>query len=157
MRYLIDGYNLFFQLQEIILPLEKKREEFIALVDRELGNSGLQAVMVFDSHQENSSDFASQKHYKHLEVVFSPKGLSADRYLLELLEWNARNTTLVTSDQSLCKKGKQLGAKILTVKGFVSYIWKRTRKKQTDEKPSQPESKAMMRRYLEAFEKTDES
>ena len=157
MRYLIDGYNLFFQLQETILPLEEKREEFIALVDSELGNSQLRAMMVFDSHQENSSDFASQKRYQHLEVVFSPKGLSADHYLLELLEWDAKNTTLVTSDQSLAKRAKHLGAKTLTVKGFVSYILNRARKKQKNEKPLYRESKEMMNRYLEAFEKNDES
>ena len=73
MRYLIDGYNLFFKLEEEILPLEEKREEFISLLDEEVGDLRLQVLLIFDSHRENAEDFASKRKLKNLEVSFSPK------------------------------------------------------------------------------------
>ncbi|MEM8727604.1 MAG: NYN domain-containing protein, partial [Chlamydiota bacterium] len=104
MRYLIDGYNLFFKLQGERLPLEEKREEFIHLLDRFVATFKIQVLMVFDSHYRNGKDFASKRPLSNIEVSFSPKNLSADQYLLELLEWDSKNTTLVTSDKELSKK-----------------------------------------------------
>ncbi|MCB1107319.1 MAG: NYN domain-containing protein, partial [Chlamydiia bacterium] len=128
MRYIIDGYNLFFKLEEDILPLKEKRESFISLLDDKVGNLCLNVTVVFDSHRENSEDVASQKRLKNLEVSFSPKNLSADQYILELLEWNSTNTTLVTSDKKLALLARSKGAKTESIEGFIKFILRRNKR-----------------------------
>lgn len=155
MRYLIDGYNLFFKLEEEILPLEEKREEFISLLDEEVGNLRLKVLLIFDSHRENAEAFASKRKLKNLEVSFSPQNLSADHYILELLEWDAKNTTLVTSDKKLAMEAKHHGAKIESVEGFVRFILRRRRKNNSEAKPQMQETDANIKRYLDAFKKSD--
>lgn len=158
MRYLIDGYNLFFKLQEELLPLEEKREAFIRLLDEVVGELKLQTLIIFDSHYHNSKHFASKRKLINIEVSFSPKNLSADEYLLELLEWDSKNTTLVSSDRELSKKGFFLGAKILSIEGFVNFILKKQKKNSPKGKPTMQESKANFDRLHEAFKKKlDES
>lgn len=151
MNYLIDGYNLFFKLQEEILPLQEKREEFTLLLNEIIGSLQLQVLVIFDSHYQNSEDFASKKILPHLEISFSPKNLSADQYILELLAWNATNTILVTSDRELSKKGTLLGAKTLSIEKFVRFIQKKKKKKESREKPLTRESKVHFERLYKAF------
>lgn len=157
MKYLIDGYNLFFKLEEDILPLEEKREEFISLLDQEVGSLRLNVLLIFDSHRENAEDFASKRKLKNLEVSFSPKNLSADHYILELLEWDAKNTMLITSDKRLAMEAKHHGAKVQSIEGFVQFILRRRKKKGAEDKPEMRETDANIKRYLEAFKKTDET
>ena len=155
MRYLIDGYNLFFKLEEEILPLEEKREEFISLLNEEVEGLTLKVLLIFDSHRENAKDFASKRKLKNLEVSFSPKNLSADHYILELLEWDAKNTTLVTSDKRLAIEAKHHGAKIKSIESFVRFILQRRRKKNSKIKVELQETDDNIKRYLDAFEKSD--
>ena len=157
MRYLIDGYNLFFKLKEEILPLEKKRNEFIELLDQEVGDLGLNALLIFDAHVENNHDYAPKRKFNHLEISFSPSTLSADDYILELLEWNSKNTTLITSDKSLGDRAKHLGAKVKTVEAFTQLISKKRKKKAIPRKREIQETDRYIKHYLEAFEKTDPS
>ncbi len=158
MRYLIDGYNLFFKLEEEILPLEEKREEFITLLDQVVGNLRLNVLLIFDSHYQNAENFASKRKLTHLEVSFSPKNLSADQYILELLEWDAKNTTLVTSDRELGRKGIYLGAKEMSIEAFVAFIIREENKKTPKGKPEMSETNANLKRLLTEFEKRlDES
>ncbi len=153
MRYLIDGYNFFFKLEEDILPLEKKRDEFVSFLDEEAGN--LNILLIFDSHRKNAGSFASKRKLKNIEVSFSPKNFSADEYILELLEWDAKNTTLVTSDRELAKKASYLGAKTQSIDSFVRLILKREKKPK--EKPEMRETEANIKRLLKEFERgTDE-
>lgn len=145
-------------MQEEILPLEEKREEFIHLFDEVVGALKFQVLIVFDSHYQNSEDFASKRTLSNIEVSFSPKNLSADQYLLELLEWDSKNTTLVTSDRELSKKGSFLGAKILSIEKFVGFIVKKEKKSAPKGKPTMQESKATFDRLHRIFKKKlDES
>ncbi len=158
MRYLIDGYNLFFKLEEEILPLEEKREEFITLLDHVVGSLKLHILLIFDSHYQNANHFASKRKLTNLEVSFSPKNLSADQYILEILEWNAKNTTLVTSDRELSKKGAFLGAKTLSIEDFVTLILRKEKKNAPKGKREIRETDANLKRLLSEFEKRlDES
>ncbi|MCB1110300.1 MAG: NYN domain-containing protein, partial [Chlamydiia bacterium] len=111
----------------------------------------------FDSHRENAEDFASKRKLKNLEVSFSPKNLSADHYILELLEWDAKNTMLITSDKRLAMEAKHHGAKVQSIEGFVQFILRRRKKKGAEDKPEMRETDANIKRYLEAFKKTDET
>ena len=153
MRYLVDGYNLFFKLEEEILPLEEKREEFLTLFDQVVDQLHLNVLIIFDSHYEHSAHFAPKRKLTHLEVSFSPKNLSADDYILELLEWNAKETTLITSDHELSKKGSFLGAKTMSIETFVSFIIKKQQRMAPKEKPPMRESKRNFERLLKEFER----
>lgn len=153
MRYLIDGYNLFFKLEEEILPLEEKREEFLTLFDQVVVELKLNVLIIFDSHYENSAHFASKRKLSHLEVSFSPKNLSADDYILELLEWNAKQTTLVSSDRQLSKRGSFLGAKTMSIEAFVGFIIKKQKSVTPKGKQERRESKGDFERLLKEFEK----
>lgn len=153
MRYLIDGYNLFFKFEEEILPLEEKREEFLTLFDQVVVELKLNVLMIFDSHYENSEHFASKRKLTHLEVSFSPKNFSADDYILELLEWNSKQTTLVTSDRQLSKRGSFLGTKTMSIEDFVAFIIKKQKGVAPKGKQERRESKGDFERLLKEFEK----
>ena len=153
MRYLVDGYNLFFKLEEEILPLEEKREELLSLFDQVVVQLKLKVLVIFDSHFENTEHFASKRKLSHLEVSFSPKNLSADEYILELLEWNAKQTTLVSSDRELSKRGSFLGAKTMSIEDFVAFIIKKQKSTLPKGKPTMREFKGNFERLLKEFEK----
>ena len=155
MRYLIDGYNLFFKIQENILPLPIKRGNFIKDLDSEIKDLHLNATAVFDSNQKNAHTSPSSKKLEALEVVFSPKHLSADAYILELLTWNSKNTTLVTSDRELGIQASYLGVKTQTIEDFIDFLLKRRLKKTPGEdvKLELRESDANLKRLLDIFEK----
>ena len=116
----------------------------------------MKAQVIFDSQSHYGKDFASKKKLRHLEISFSPKNLSADCYILELLEWDAKNTTLVTSDNHLAREAKSRGAKTLSIEKFVAMIRKRRKKKTSKGKPKMKETDTNIQRYLQEFTKNDE-
>ena len=154
MRYLIDGYNLFFKIEQNILPLDIKREEFLKNLDLEIAELKLKSILVFDSHSEHAHSFPTSKKMQKLEIVFSPKNQSADDYIIELLSWDNKETILVTSDNELARKAKQMGTNTYSVEKFIAFILKK-RKKQLDihEKNVCYQSDAYLQRLLKIFEK----
>ena len=138
MHYIIDAYNLFFRLEKQTAPLAKKREEFLQCLVEEMELCRLSATLIFDSGSTHTSPFPSTKSLKQLQITFSPHGISADEYILECLKIKkfSQNTTLVTSDKDLGKKGRSLGAKTMTVEGFLELVQakKKRNKKYMDDK-----------------------
>lgn len=111
---IIDGYNLFFRLAEIPNPLQTKRESFIIALSQALVDANVKAIVVFDSSQKESHDYPSTSFaHENMEILFSPKGLSADDYLLEYLEvhQSPHYLTLVTDDRRLTLFAKESGVK----------------------------------------------
>ena len=155
MRYLIDGYNLFFKIQQNVLPLQKKRENFLEDLDREIDALNMHATLVFDSNQDQAEVFPSSKKLQALEVVFSPKHLSADSYILELLTWDSHLTTLITSDRELALKATHLGARTQPIEDFIALLLRRRSKKEpkVEDKSKLRESNANLQRLLKIFEK----
>ena len=155
MRYLIDGYNLFFKIQQNVLPLQKKRAHFLEDLDHEIAALNMHATLVFDSHQTQAEIFPSSKKMEALEVVFSPENLSADLYILELLSWDSHQTTLVSSDRELTIKATYLGAKTQSIEEFIALILRRRAKSTPNahNKAELRESDAHLKRLLKIFEK----
>jgi len=156
MNYVIDGYNLFFRIEDEINPLEKKRELFIAALNDALETLHLHATLIFDSHHSHASIFPTKKALSALEIIFSPEGLSADEYILERLRVEKRPQTqiVVTSDRELGGRAKHLGARTKTIESFFKMLSERKAKKTSlkDEK-MQKESSSHFDRLLHAFEK----
>lgn len=156
MRYLIDGYNLFFYLREEVFPLQQSRHKFLQDLEAFFRQIHVVCTIVFDSHVNYATYFPSKKQLPSLEVLFSPKELSADDYIIEhlLFEKNLRNITVVTSDRELLARANRVGAKTQTIDRFCHLmVQKRKRKKiPLAEKREIVESRADYQRLLLLFQ-----
>ncbi|PCI94355.1 hypothetical protein COB11_03935 [Candidatus Aerophobetes bacterium] len=155
MHYYIDGYNLLFRIFEDINPLREKRETVIETLQTTLSDVKLKLSIVFDSRFELSEDFPTRLSRGSLEIIYSPKGLCADKYIIELLSFvkHPKATTVVTSDNHLALEVKALGAKTKSIDEFLEYLSrKRDAKFQRDEKTTS-ETPYDFERLLNAFEK----
>ena len=156
MNYVIDGYNLFFRIEDQASPLKKTREDFIVTLNDALQRLHLHATLIFDSHQMHATSFPTKKELSALEIIFSPMGLTADEFILEQLTTAKRpeTQTIVTSDRELRERAKHLGAKTKTIENFFEMLAKRQVKKtpQKNEK-IEKESSYHYKRLLKTFEK----
>ncbi len=156
MHYLIDGYNFFFRAQTDILPLKQKRRDFITALDHLFATLNLSCTLIFDSNQDLTAPFPSKKQLSHIDVVFSPKNLSADDYIIEWLtaQTNTKQITVVTSDKLLAKQASHLGAPTLSLANFFALISKKERRLSRDwqEEKIAVESEAELQRLLKIFE-----
>jgi len=125
-RYLVDGYNLFFRVWRETSPFQKELERFIKDLDYEIGLLGLEVVLVLDSCRDRAEVFPSSKKLEALKVLFSPKELCADSYILELLSWESHLTTLVTSDKDLALKARRIGVQTQSSEEFALFLSKKT-------------------------------
>ena len=131
MDYWIDGYNLLFKLNSYTKSLEQSREGLINELKLHLIKSNLRAKIIFDSNEENSSDFPSVKSKTPLEILFSPKGMSADDYIIEMLHAtkSAKNTTVVTNDTHLAFSCKNTQAWTMSIDDFFKFVFKEERER----------------------------
>lgn len=154
MSFLIDGYNFLFRIEGLKKgSLEKKRKAFIEILDKQLEHfTSHTFFVIFDSAQQ-LCDYAQCSHCSHLDVLYAPKGQSADEYIIELVEIsrNPKTVTVITSDSSLARDCKHLGAKTLTIEEFVTLIVKKANRK-IHRTSSFVETPFEMERLLKAFE-----
>ncbi len=153
MRYIIDGYNLIFQICTKVDPLQKTRESIIVMFQTIVQSLNLNTTIIFDSHKEHSEHFSSKKHFTNLEIIFPPEGQSADDYIIEILEFslNTKIETLVTSDQPLALKARSLGAKTQSIDKFLAYLTCKLNKN-IEEKPQIKETDTNISRLRKIFE-----
>ena len=138
MHYIIDAYNLLFFLTDKINPIEQTRQDLIDSLTSDLENLKIKATLVFDSGTTHQTHFPHIHTQSSVEIIFSPHGICADNYILEILDQskNTKDITVVTSDHELQKKCKYRLAKTQTIESFLSYLNKRHHKKnKPDEKP----------------------
>lgn len=154
MNYIIDGYNLFFHIEKEVNPLKKKREDFIIVLNKMLKHLHLHAIIIFDSQQAHATNFPTKKRLSALEIIFSPKDLTADEYILERLtvEKKPQTQIIVSSDRALCRQVQILGAKTITIKDFFQMLTSCKIKKLDKEEKIEQESSYHHNRLLQAFE-----
>lgn len=153
MHYIIDGYNLLFHCAEI-QNLETSREELLQF----LLALSLPITIIFDGRSTQFEE--AQKNLKgSVEIVYTAKGRSADDYILEelaaLLRFSKTASPLssvrvVTSDLSLAKKCRSLGASTSRVEEFFAHLEKKKRVKKAEK--LSVESSYHFARLLKAFE-----
>ncbi|MCP5509422.1 MAG: NYN domain-containing protein [Chlamydiales bacterium] len=131
MHYLIDAYNLLFFLTKKVNPIEKSRQDLIDALTSDLEHLKIKATLVFDSGNTHQAHFPHRHTKATVDIVFSPEGICADKYILEILEntKNPHDVTVVTSDRQLSNQCKELQAKIQSVEKFLGYLKKRHHKK----------------------------
>ena len=154
MSFLIDGYNFLFRIEGLKKgSLEKKREHFIDILDQELACFKSTVFIVFDSAQQ-MSHFAQCAHREHLDILYAPKGQSADEYILELVEISRspKTLTVVTSDTGLARQCQHMGARTISIEDFIALIVKKV-KKSICKPPCYRETPSEIERLLKAFER----
>lgn len=136
MHYYIDGYNLLFRVLQRGDDLKSKRKEVITTLEAKTRLLDLDVTIVFDSHYQE--DDHTRTHYKHLEIVFTATGETADEYILqELKEVKSPSLhTVVTSDKILARLCRIRLAKTESVDEFLSWLSKRYRNKLKQKKTS---------------------
>lgn len=155
MHYIIDGYNLFFRLEEEITPLAEKREEFVEFLIKEMTRCHIKANLIFDSGKTHKNPFPSTKEQQGLTITFSPYGISADTYILEFLKYQKlpQTMTLVTSDRELAKKARELGAITQTIEAFLKMLQaKKKRRGKSEDKKELKDSNKNIARLQSIFE-----
>ena len=157
MHYLIDGYNLLFQLPELKgTSLQAKREKIIKIFQEYLISIPLQITIVFDGDKQGSAEIV-KRHINQLEIVYTAKKQTADSYIIEELEASFRpqNFVVITSDAGLTRQSQGLQAGTQTIEEFLEYLSEKMRKKakkEMHEKPSEEPQKDMERLRI-IFEK----
>jgi len=152
--FLVDGYNFLFRIQGLKKgSLEKMRNAFIETLDQELGCFKATVFIIFDS-AEQIKPYAQCAHCEHLDVLYAPKGQTADQYILELVEISRtpKILTVVTSDTGLARQCQCLGAKTLSIDAFIQLMVKKG-KKGICRPPAYQETPAEIQRLLKIFEK----
>ncbi|NGX37527.1 MAG: hypothetical protein K1000chlam2_00683 [Chlamydiae bacterium] len=153
MYFLIDGYNFLFRLHgEQGQSLEKRRVSLIETLNQELSAFKGNISVIFDS-SEQIRDFAQSAKLKNLEVIYAPKGQTADAYIIELAEQNRspKMLTVVTSDGGLARQCQHIGTQTVSIEEFITFVMKK-RKKIPKDKPAYKESTAEMERLMKIFE-----
>ena len=101
-RILIDGYNLLHRQREIAPDhpphTPQARHRLIRRLTRFQDASAIPLVVVFDGRSRERRE-CRDPAYPHLEVIFSPAGLSADAVIEKLTEgYRSFGKVLVISD-----------------------------------------------------------
>lgn len=136
MHYYIDGYNLLFGIVDHFQgSVESSRIELVNYLDEMLEKAEMQATVIFDNHSDLATAKPGAEYTPFLNIIFSPKGLCADAYLIELVQGMTHTNlvTVVTSDVSLANTIAEMGVKTNTTKDFLCKLFRRlkTRKSPT--------------------------
>lgn len=154
MHYFIDGYNFLFRISQKKTSLEKQRDLTLHALNEEIEKLRLNVTIVFDS-SEKLRDAASRGHLDALEVIYTTKQQTADDYIYKAIEdaLQPQTETVVTSDRELAGKCKQLGAKILSIEQFITFIAKKKlQKKRLSPRKEFRDSDKEMERLQKIFE-----
>ena len=153
MHYLVDAYNLLFYLaDEDVDPIHRSRQELIDHLITKLETKHLMVTLIFDSGKTHIAHYPGHQKQRHITVKFSPEGVCADDYIIEMLSnMHVKSTTVVTSDQHLAQECRSQGAHVLSVEKFQILLNKNRSQSGKRDKPelSNPEYDEYLRKIFE--------
>ena len=122
LQYLLDGYNIIHQIPNLSLEkLEVQRETLLKLISvyAPQGSFKNKVTVVFDGQAGISYPAATTSTH----VIFS-RDESADDVIKRCVDesQNSKNMIVVTDDRSVQYAVRALGAKVMSVKDFLSKI-----------------------------------
>ncbi|NGX28783.1 MAG: hypothetical protein K940chlam1_00970 [Candidatus Anoxychlamydiales bacterium] len=124
MLYLIDGYNLLFRFFHSEKKLETQRNLAIKFLQEKTSLLKINAHLIFDAHNQDieTPSFTSSKT---LKIIYTPKGQTADDYILEriFLSKTPSQIMVITSDRSLQNKAKDLNARTQSIDDFIDQLY----------------------------------
>ena len=128
MRYFLDGYNLFFRICDEVLPIDQKKQEWLASFCEFLKLADLDVLIVFDATPTSPSTTTGRDYVGKVEIVYAPRGLDADTFLVELCcgVKFASQVTVVSEDRKLLKRIKDVGSIPMDLKVFFQLLRDKT-------------------------------
>jgi predicted RNA-binding protein with PIN domain len=155
MRYLVDAYNLLFRIGDPPGRFENRRLNLIKAVNAISLSTNLNITLVFDG-AEMPPAHATRHHFDTIELVYTPKGLSADDFIISEVELATRPEmlTVVSSDSGLTRKCRLHRGHVMKVEDFLLLIENKERKKKRREYSHKSEeiSNIELKRLLKIFE-----
>ncbi len=150
--YYIDGYNFIFSLIESNESIQSLRERTTQLLQKKFALLKLSGTLVFDGSHKRGEE-SGLSYPSPLIVAYSPKGQSADEYIVEKVESasNPKTITVVTNDRGLILHIRSLGAKVQSNSDFLHALLSRSKKK-SKKKSDAADSKQNIERLLKIFE-----
>ncbi len=150
--YYIDGYNFIFSLIESNETIQTLRQRVIHLLQKKFAQLKLSGTVVFDGSHKRGEE-SGLSYPSPLIVAYSPKGQSADEYIIEKIESaaNPKTMTVVTNDRGLIRHVRSMGAKVQSNSEFIHSLLSRS-KKRSEKKGMPSDSKQNIERLLKIFE-----
>jgi predicted RNA-binding protein with PIN domain len=126
MHYLVDAYNLLFRTLKKRRSLEKSRQSLIEQLNEAISQLSLHITLVFDGAEEHLP-LPTRGHFDAIEIVYTPKGQTADEYILEevSLSRSPSQLTIVTNDRELAGRCRQYRAGTQTIDEFLLFLSKK--------------------------------
>jgi predicted RNA-binding protein with PIN domain len=152
MYFFIDGYNLLFHEIEERSSLQKSREKLIDQLHQAFSELHLKGTVVFDGSRRRDEE-SGLSYQSPLEIVYAPKGQSADAYIVEQLELteNRKTITVVTNDKGLTRHAKAARTHTLTNRAFLNWLIEKAEAKKTKRRTPK-ESPQQVERLTKIFE-----
>jgi len=150
--YIIDGYNLLFNWSEETHSLEIRRAHLVGWIQQVFQQINQCGTIVFDGAHRRDEEYGLS-YPSPMEVVYTPKGQSADQYIVEQAELikNKKAIVVVTNDQSLKRHVSALGVNTMSNQAFLQWIVKR-RSQKKGRKTVIRETSYQVERLLKIFE-----
>lgn len=125
MHYYIDGYNLLFKTLRSNESLQEARDALIDDINEKASKTNMPITIVFDAHYQEEN--LSITHYHSLEIIYSAHSQTADDLIINILKSidNPKSCTLVTSDNKLAWRARQLHVKTEKVVPFLELLNRR--------------------------------
>jgi predicted RNA-binding protein with PIN domain len=130
MYYWVDGYNLIFSLIKSNASLKTQRSEVILSLKKLFAKRKIAGTLVFDgSHKRDEESGLS--YPSPLIVAYTPKGQSADEYIVEQIKGSkeAKQMVVITNDKGLAAHVKSYGAKVQANGEFIEWLHKQRKAK----------------------------
>lgn len=125
MKFLIDAYNLFFYINRNKREINKscfedEKVSFIEKFNRLSHQSSHVFILVFDGGEET---FFTKNHYDKVEIVYAPKGITADSCILTLLDEGLRQKVhVVSNDNEVARGAKARLTKSISCRKFLDIL-----------------------------------
>lgn len=120
----IDGYNLLFRLNGDHPTLQTGRDELILELHKRLAHQKKEATIVFDSAYTQGEGTHTSLAYLH--IIYTAAKETADEWIYDRIRISKKPSqhTVVTSDRTLAKNIRRLGAKVLSLDTFLKALQK---------------------------------
>lgn len=134
-RFLVDGHNLVPHIPGLSLDMLDDEEQLIKKLQDFCRQGRHQVEVYFDG---TPPDHAGRRRYGAVTGVFVRKGRIADdaiRKRIKHLGVQARQWTLVSSDQAVQAAGREVHMEVISSAEFAKRMYVKVLDGQTDEKP----------------------
>lgn len=132
--------------------LRHERDQLIQKLIERTKHTGFSCRLIFDAH--HTPDELSFLRQTPLDIVYTPKGMTADEYILECL-WTPtakKSMCVVTHDKGLRRKVVDEGVKVLDFAAFITKVDKKRHEKLKPSTDKTPQSPRWVKQYTEIFE-----